>query len=68
MSAANPRYYKWYPTVSCDLGTMPFEGDFTTNDRIVQYDSAGMQIIYVSNAAGTEFGRTVAMKVGNRMK
>lgn len=60
MSASNPRYYKWYPTVSCDLGTMPFEGDFTTNDRIVQMNSAGMQVIYISNASGTEFGRLVA--------
>ena len=36
MSASNPRYYKWYPTEETDLGTMPFEGDFTTSDRIVQ--------------------------------
>lgn len=34
----------------------------------MQQDSAGMQIIYVSNATGTEFGRTVMKKVGNRMK
>lgn len=34
MSAANPRYYKWYPTEVTDLGSMPFEGDWTVNDRI----------------------------------
>ena len=68
MSAANPRYYKYYPQEVMDLGTMPFEGDFTTNDRIVQYDAAGMQIVYMSNASGTEFGRIVTMKVGNRVK
>ena len=62
MSAANPRYYKWYPTEVTDLGTMPFEGDFTTDDRIVQMDSAGIQTVYYSNATGTEFGRTVATK------
>jgi hypothetical protein len=62
MSAANPRYYKWYPTVSCDLGTMPFEGDFTTDDRIVQMGSTGIATIYISNAAGTEFGRYVTTK------
>jgi hypothetical protein len=68
MSAANPRYYKWYPTEETDLGTMPFEGDFTVNDRIVQMDATGMQKIYVSNATGTEFGRYVNKKVGNRIK
>ena len=68
MSAANPRYYKYYPQEEMDLGTMPFEGDFTTNDRIVQPTSDGLQKIYVSNAAGTEFGRLVTMKVGNRVK
>ena len=68
MSAANPRYYKWYPTVSCDLGTMPFEGDFTTDDRIVQCDASGIQIVYLSNAAGTEFGRIVKRKVGSRIQ
>ena len=68
MSASNPRWYKWYPTEETDLGTMPFEGDFTTNDKIVQYDSAGLQTIYVSNAAGTEFGRVVKVKVGGRIK
>lgn len=38
MSASNPRWYKWYPTEVTDLGTMPFEGDFTTDDRIIQID------------------------------
>lgn len=66
MSAANPRYYKYYPQEVMDLGTMPFEGDFTTADRIVQTDASGMHIIYTSNAAGTEFGRTVTTKVGGR--
>lgn len=68
MSAENPRYYKYYPQKVIDLGTMPFEGDFTTADRIVQKDSNGIAKIYVSNAAGTEFGRVVTKKVGNRMK
>ena len=63
-----PRYYKWYPTVSCDLGTMPFEGDWTVNDRIVQIDVAGMQVIYCTNASGTEFGRFVTKKVGKRLQ
>jgi hypothetical protein len=47
---------------------MPFEGDFTTDDKIVQKDSAGLNIIYVSNASGTEFGRFVQKKVGNRIR
>lgn len=68
MSAENPRFYKYYPQEVMDLGTMPFEGDFTTNDRIVQKDSSGIQIIYISNATGTEFGRMVTKKVGNRLK
>lgn len=68
MSAANPRYYKYYPQEVIDLGTMPFEGDFTVNDRIVTYNSTGMTIIYICNASGTEFGRMVMQKVGNRMK
>ena len=68
MSAANPRYYKYYPQEVMDLGTMPFEGDFTINDRIIQNDEYGVAKIYVSNAAGTEFGRTVMKKVGNRMR
>lgn len=34
MSAENPRYYKYYPQEEMDLGTMPFEGDFTASDRI----------------------------------
>lgn len=68
MSAANPRYYKWYPTEVTDLGTMPFEGDFTTADRIVQSNSEGIQVVWYCNAAGTEFGRNVTMKVGNRLK
>ena len=68
MSAANPRYYKYYPQEVMDLGTMPFEGDFTTNDRIVQCNVEGIQIVYVSNAAGTEFGRMVTKKVGNRIR
>lgn len=68
MSAENPRYYKYYPQKVIDLGTMPFEGDFTTDDRIVQNGSDGIARIYTCNASGTEFGRTVQMKVGNRIK
>lgn len=66
MSAENPRHFKWYPTEETDLGTMPFEGDFTIHDRILQVDSAGLTKIYSSNAAGTEFGRYVTKKVGGR--
>lgn len=66
--SATPRYYKWYPTVSCDLGTMPFEGDYTKDDRIVVPDVSGMQTIYASNSNGTEFGRTVNVKVGGRLR
>ena len=62
MSATNPRYYKWYPTEVTDLGTMPFEGDFTTADRIAQTSSEGIQVVWYCNTAGTEFGRTVATK------
>lgn len=68
MSAANPRYYKWYPTEETDLGTMPFEGDFTINDRIVQANEQGIQTIYFSNATGTAFGRNVTKKVGKRIQ
>lgn len=63
-----PRYYKWYPTVSCDLGTMPFEGDYTKNDRIQVPNESGIATFYISNAAGTEFGRTVQVRVGGRIK
>ena len=68
MSASNPRYYKWYPTEETDLGTMPFEGDFTTDDKITQMSLDGVMRIYTSNASGTEFGRYVQKKVGNRIK
>ena len=68
MSASNPRYYKYYPQEVMDLGTMPFEGDFTLDDRIVQCDAYGIQIVYLSNASGTEFGRFDKVKVGNRIK
>ena len=63
-----PRYYKWYPTVSCDLGIMPFEGDWTINDCIVQTNVDGMQNIFFYNAPTEEFGRVVSKKVGNRIK
>ena len=68
MSAENPRYYKFYPQEEMDLGTMPFEGDFTIDDKIVQTTVDGFHIIYSSNASGTEFGRFVTKKVGNRTK
>ena len=73
MSAANPRYYKWYPTEETDLGTMPFEGDWTVNDKITTLDVAsGVQRIFLY---GTDyetgekgFGRTVQKKIGNRLR
>lgn len=67
-----PRYYKWYPTVSCDLGTMPFEGDWTENDKIQTYDGNGMAVIYFygTDAETGEkcFGRTMQKKVGHRVR
>lgn len=68
MSAENPRHFKWYPTEEIDLGTMPFEGDFTINDRIVKVDSDGMNIYYFYNSSTNEFGRTVTTKVNGRIK
>lgn len=68
MSASNPRYYKWYPTEETDLGTMPFEGDFTPNDRISQMNEQGIQTIYYYNANTNEFGRIVATRVGKRIQ
>ena len=62
-----PRLYKWYPTVSCDLGTMPFQGDWTENDRIHQIDALGIWINYTYSPL-SGFGRTVQKKVGNRLK
>lgn len=60
MSAENPRHFKWYPTEEIDLGTMPFEGDFTTSDRIVKMGPDGIQIYYIYNSPTNEFGRYVA--------
>lgn len=66
MSAENPRFYKWCQTVSCDLGTMPFEGDWTLSDRI--YYSSPLSgggwswNYYYCNSSGTEFGRSVKQK------
>ncbi len=57
--SATPRYYKWYPTVSCDLGTMPVEGDWTMNDRIIQTSENGVKKIFYPNSTGTEWGRNV---------
>lgn len=68
MSVQNPRYYKWYPTVSCDLGTMPFEGDWTSTDRIITYDSAGLTISYFPNLTTGEWGHNVTKKVNGRMR
>ena len=68
MSAENPRFYKWYPTEETDLGTMPFEGDFTANDRIEQKDSTGISTIYFYNATAKAFGRNVKKKVGPRIQ
>lgn len=73
MSASNPRYYKWYPTEETDLGIMPFEGDWTVDDRITALDVAsGTQRIFFY---GTDyetgekgFGRTVSKKIGNRVR
>ena len=73
MSAANPRYYKWYPTEKTDLGTMPFEGDWTQDDTITTLNVvSGMQInfFYGTDYETGEkgFGRTVSKKVGNRVR
>lgn len=63
------RWYKWYPEVSCDLGSMPFEGSWTTNDRICQVapDGVGMNTYYY-NVISAEFGRVVTKKINGRMK
>ena len=68
MSAANPRYYKYYPQEVIDLGTMPFEGDWTVNDRISQMNEQGIQTIYYYNANIKQFGRIVQKKVGKRIQ
>ena len=62
-----PRYYKWVPSVSVDLGTMPFEGDWTINDRIQQ--SNGTTFTYwFYNQNTNEFGRNVQVKVNGRVR
>lgn len=64
-----PRYYKWYPTVSCDLGTMPFAGDWTINDRIQQLQSNGAVVnIWYYNPNTNGFGRTVTERVNGRTR
>ena len=69
MSAENPRWYKWYPQEETDLGTMPFEGDFTLNDRIEQMASDGVyHYIWHYNPNTHEFGRFLTKKVGKRLQ
>lgn len=55
----SPRYYKWFPTTSCDLGTMPFEGDWTVNDRIGVVGSTNLVTFYSYNQNTNEFGKYV---------
>ena len=62
-----PRYYKWYPTVSCDLGTMPFEGDWTEND-LIQQSNGTLMTIYKYNNTTNEFGRFVTERVNGRTR
>lgn len=58
--SSTPRYYKWIPQEDTDLGTMPFEGDFTVNDRITQMASSGAVVnIWHYNPNTHEFGRNV---------
>lgn len=59
MSAENPRWYKWYPTEETDLGAMPFEGDFTVDDRIVAQDTSGIARFFSYNSNTNEFGQYV---------
>lgn len=68
MAISKPRYYKFFPQTEIDLGTMPFDGDFTTNDRISQPNADGTVTLYRSNGDGTEFGCMVTKKVGNRIR
>ena len=68
MSEANPRYFKWYPPEEIDLGTMPFEGDFSVADRIYVMTPNNLQNIYIYNSPTNEFGRYVTKKVGGRIK
>ena len=65
MSAANPRYYKWYPTEETDLGTMPFEGDWTTDDRVIMPTST-TQFIFFYNVTQKNFGRWVTKMIAGR--
>lgn len=68
MSVENPRWYKWYPTEETDLGTQPFEGDWTKDDMIYTQTSADVYIYYYCHTDKYEFGRTVTKKVGQRTK
>lgn len=67
-----PRYYKYFPQETIDLGTMPFEGDWTPSDRITQPTVDGITKIYLyGKDVDTEeygFGTMYTRKVGNRMR
>ena len=68
-----PRYYKYFPQETIDLGTMPFEGDWTQSDRIQQpsVDGSAIIIYYYGKDVDTGeygFGRNYTRKVGNRLK
>lgn len=69
MSAENPRYYKYIPQETIDLGTMPFEGDWSFNDQIVTVDSEQYQHVYFYGKDSTNtygFGRKVTKIVAGR--
>jgi hypothetical protein len=73
MSASNPRWYKWYPTEETDLGEVPFEGDWSSEDRIYQVGGQTesgdiLWNIYYKHAAQLQWGRNVTTKVGGRIK
>lgn len=70
MSAENPRYYKYYPQTKLSIGSMPFEGNWSASDKIIQMDEAGYQhISYYGRDSQTSaygFGQLVRKKVAGR--
>ena len=65
--SATPRYYKYYPQETIDLGEHPFEGDWTLSDRIDCTDIAGLHFQYFPSTTGV-WGRNVTRRVGKRIQ
>lgn len=63
------RWYRYYPQEEIDLGTMPFEGDWTADDRIVQVDGwTGTMKSWYYSPNNNAFGRTVSVKINGRIR